>query len=51
MTLYAYVMCLRILASLRISDMILGDEPLIFEVVLSHLVSEPGSGLNTHESI
>jgi hypothetical protein len=51
MALYAYVMCLRILVSLRISDMILGNEPLIFEVVLSQLVSEKGLGLNTHESI
>jgi hypothetical protein len=32
--LYAYVLCLRILISLMIPDMTLGDEPLIFEVVL-----------------
>jgi hypothetical protein len=37
MVLYAYVLCLHILASLGIPDMILGDEPLILEVVLSQL--------------
>jgi hypothetical protein len=31
--------CLRILASSRIPDMILEDKPLISEVVLSHLLS------------
>jgi hypothetical protein len=36
MVLYAYVLCLRILTSPRIPDTILGDEPLISEVVLSH---------------
>jgi hypothetical protein len=36
MVVCAYVMCLCILASLRIPDLILGDEPLISEVVLSH---------------
>jgi hypothetical protein len=36
--------CLRILASSRISDMILGDKPLISDVVLSHLSQAPVSG-------
>jgi hypothetical protein len=31
--------CLRILAPSRIPDMILGDKPLIFEVVLSQFSS------------
>jgi len=44
MVLYAYVLCLRILASPRIPDMILGDERLISEVVLSQLVPEQDSG-------
>ena len=44
MVLYAYVMCLRILASSRIPDMILGDEHLISGVVLSQLVPEQDSG-------
>jgi hypothetical protein len=35
MLLYAYVLCLHILTSLRIPDTILGDEPLNYEVVLS----------------
>jgi hypothetical protein len=44
MVLYAYVLCLRILASSRIPDMILGDEFLILEVVLSPLVLEQNWG-------
>jgi hypothetical protein len=48
MVLYAYVLCLRILASLRIPDMILGDERLISEVVLSQLLIRTRLGLNTH---
>jgi hypothetical protein len=35
---------LRILVSSRIPDMILGDEPLILEVVLSPLVLEQNWG-------
>jgi hypothetical protein len=41
MILYAYVLYLRILASPRITDMILGDEPVIFKVVLSHYLAAP----------
>ena len=36
--------CLRILASSRIPNMILGDKPLIFEVVLLQLVPEQDWG-------
>jgi hypothetical protein len=36
MVLYAYVLCLQILALPRIPNMILGDKPLISEVVVSH---------------
>jgi hypothetical protein len=42
MVLYAYVLCLCILL-----DMILGDTPLISEVVLSQLISEQDWG-KTH---
>jgi hypothetical protein len=31
MVLYAYVLCLCILVSSRIPDMILGDKPLLFQ--------------------
>jgi hypothetical protein len=47
MILYAYMLCLRILASPRIPDMILGDECLISEVVLSQLVIRARLRLNT----
>jgi hypothetical protein len=38
MVLYAYVLCLSILTSSRILDMILEDKLLISQVVLSHKV-------------
>jgi hypothetical protein len=37
MVLYAYILCLCVLASLGILHMILGDERLISEVVLSQV--------------
>jgi hypothetical protein len=37
MVLYVYVLCLCVLTSLGILHMILGDEPLISEVVLSQV--------------
>jgi hypothetical protein len=49
MVLYASMCCVCVFLLRRKSpDMILGDRPLILEVVLSQLVIRARLGLNTH---